>query len=77
MKKVFYKWILLENGEIVNYGIEDHCIEIFVDHVFPHENSSSDRDLFEMQEYADKYIPEHKYVFKYKETKIDFSDLEE
>lgn len=75
MKKTFYKWIVLQNNEVVRYGIVDEPIEIDVEKVFPSANSSADRDLCEMQEYADKYLKECNYDFRYKEIKVDFYDL--
>lgn len=75
MKKTYYKWILIQDGEVINHGVENSSIEIFVDCVFPNTSSSVDRNLSEMQDYADKYLSEYNYIFKYKEIKIDFSDL--
>ena len=73
-----YKWIVLQNDEIVNSGILDEPVDVFVEDIFPKVSSSSvDRYLSEMQEYADKYLSEHKYIFRYAEVEIDFSDLME
>jgi len=75
MKKTFYKWVVLKDGEVVRCGIEDRYCEIFVDHIFPDLNSSVDRDLSQMQGYADKYLFDHKYFFNFIAIKVDFSDL--
>jgi len=75
MKKTFYKWVVLKDGEVVRCDVVDEPIEISVDKVFPHCNSSADRDLYDMQEYADEYLSEYNYEFKYKEIEIDFTDL--
>jgi len=81
MKKTFYKWILIGKDEftneniVVNYGIVDEPIELDVEKVFPNFNYCGDRDLYDMQKFADKNFPDKKYIFRYKEIEIDYSDL--
>ena len=84
MKKTFWKWILFKEGEctgekeIVRVGIVDTPIEIDVEHVFPDFDYCGDRNLCDMQEFADNNsrLAKRKYTFEYKEIEIDFSDLE-
>jgi len=76
MKKTFYKWAVLQNGEIVNYGIEEEPIEIPVERIFPSLFSFADRSLDELQAYADQHLKSENYIFRYKEIEIDFSNLE-
>jgi len=75
--EIYYKWIVIQNGEIIRHGIADEPIEIDVEKIFPKANSDADRNLAELQEYADKYLSEHKYIFRYKQIGMDFSDLKE
>lgn len=75
MIKKMYQWVVLQDGEIVSYGVEDTSIERFVERIFPKAFTTVDRDLSSMQEYADKYLSEYNYIFNYKEIEIDFSDL--
>jgi len=77
MKKTFWKYIVLQDGEIVNQGILEEPVEIDVEKIFPKANSSSDRCLYEMQKYADMHLKEYNYEFRHKEIEIDFSDLED
>ena len=72
-----WKYIVLQNHEIVNCGILEESTDIDVEKIFPKANSFSDRSLSEMQDYANKYLKEYKYEFIYKEIEIDFTDLEE
>lgn len=76
MKKTMYKWIVLQDEELVNYGILDEPVDIFVEEIFPKANSIADRFISDLQEYADRHLWKYHYTFKYKEIEIDFSDLE-
>jgi len=75
MKKIMYKWIVLQNNEVVSCGILDESVDIFVEDIFPKANSTADRYLSDLQEYADTNLSEHNYDFRYEEVEIDFSDL--
>ena len=79
--KTMYKWIVLQDGKIVNYGVLDEPVDISVEKIFPKANSTADRYIEDLQEYADTYLSEYKseyhYVFRYATIKIDFSDLME
>ena len=75
--KTMYKWIVLQSGEVVASGILEESVEIDVEKIFPKANSFADRCLSELQEYADTYLSEYNYDFRYVEVEIDFSDLME
>jgi len=75
MKKIMYKWIVLENGKIVDFGILDEPVDIFVEEIFPKANSNADRYINDLQDYADEYLSEFNYDFRWKEIDVDFSDL--
>ena len=75
MKKIMYKWVVLQNNEVVRCDVEDESVDVDVEHVFPRANAFADRNLSEMQEYADEYLSDYKYIFKYAEIEIDFTDL--
>ena len=77
MKKVMYKWVVLQNHEVVNFGILEEPVDIFVEKIFPKADSVADRFIEGLQEYANKYLSEHNYDFRYKEIEVDFSDLME
>lgn len=75
MMKTMYKWIVLQGSEVVAFGILDEPVDIFVEKIFPKANSTSDRYIDDLQEYADTYLSEYGYVFRYVGIEIDFSDL--
>lgn len=77
MKKTFYKYIVLQNSEIVSCGILEESVDIDVEKIFPRLDYCGDRCLYEMQKFADTHLKEHNYEFRYGEIEIDFVDLED
>lgn len=75
MKKTMYKWIVLENGQFIDFGILDESVDIFVEKIFPKANSNADRYINDLQDYADEHLSEFNYDFRWKEIDVDFSDL--
>jgi hypothetical protein len=72
----YYKFVVFDKyDDLVDHGVLNSSIEVFVEDVFPKCNSCSDRSLSEMQDYADEYLSEHGYKFFYEELYIDFNDL--
>jgi hypothetical protein len=79
--KTFYKWVLTKKDEftkepiLVRWGIVEEPIEVDVEKIFPNLDYFGDRNLSEMQKFADELLKEQHYTFNYAEVKIDFSDL--
>lgn len=59
------------NMHLISEGVLDHAEDIFVEKILPlAENDTSDRSLWDMQEFLNKNYPG--YVFRYQEQEIDF-----
>lgn len=71
-----YKWILFDEfKQVIAKGVLEESVDVFIDKIFPNEDSSCDRCLWEMQEYADRYYKDKKYRFFYTEEELDFDDF--
>jgi hypothetical protein len=79
--KTFYKWVLTKKDEftketlLVRWGIVEEPVEVNVEKIFPNLDYCGDRNLSEMQKFADEILKDRHYTFTYEELKIDFSDL--
>ena len=75
----YFIWRLFRyNGwtnELINWGVREESIEMFVEDVIPEcVNSSIDRDMSDMQDCIDEYFPDKNYIFQYQNFNVKFGE---
>lgn len=73
----FYIWRLYKDyawgNELIEWGVRDSQYEMFIEFVPEFIGSTIDRDMKEIQDYIDEFLPDKNYIFEYQEFTVGFN----